>query len=515
MAERPGAPLVPRRTFLASAAVLGAAVATGTACASDSGGRPDAAAPGTAASGTSITSITSVADRPDPGTARRVAVLGAGLAGLTAAVDLRDAGWDVVVLEARDRVGGRVHTLREPFSDGLHAEAGGESIDDSHAALLALITRFGLTTERRAEAKTVTAQVFTGGRRQSAAAYAAGRGGKVLADYERFDTELTTLADGLDPEHPEAFASAASLDARTLADFVDGLGLEPEARFLVETENRGEYNAELADVSLLFAAQQAAVTANDDDNGAETMRIHGGNSLLPEAMLADLGERVVLRAPVSRVEWHAEGVRVITPDRRVDAARLVVAMPTPPLRRIEFSPGLPAPLARAIAELQLGAAAKVTTQYRRRFWTDLRSDGLTLTDLPFHVAWAATDSYGTATDPGLLSQFITGTAAIEAAALTDAERIRVFQDQLDQVYPEGVDDRTDHHATVAWANEPYTGGGYAVYSPGQLLPTWSVIRAGVGPILFAGEHTETLAGYMESAVRSGHRVARQIGDAPR
>ena len=84
------------------------------------------------------------------------------------------------------------------------------------------------------------------------------------------------------------------------------------------------------------------------------------------------------------------------------------------------------------------------------------------------------------------------------------------------MYPEGVADRTDRAATVAWANEAFTGGGYAVFAPGQLTTAWPAFRAGAGDgtVLFAGEHTEALAGYMESAVRSGHRVAGQIGPAP-
>ena len=172
---------------------------------------------------------------------------------------------------------------------------------------------------------------------------------------------------------------------------------------------------------------------------------------------------------------------------------------------------MPASLARAVGGLQLGAAAKVSTEYRRRFWNDLGTPGFTLTDLPFHLAWAATDSYGAATDPGILSQFITGDAARQAARTSDADRIREFQAQLDQVYPEGSSLRTARSATVAWTDEPYSGGGYAVFGPGELLSTWPTIRSGAGPMLFAGEHTESLAGYMESAVRSGHRVARQIG----
>src|SRR5882757_4251141 len=103
--------------------------------------------------------------RPHPDSRRRVVVVGGGLAGLTTALDLRDAGWDVVVLEARDRVGGRVHTLYAPWSKGLHAEAGGESIDDGHYAIQAMLKRFGLTTERRAPLKPYDSTVYYQGLR--------------------------------------------------------------------------------------------------------------------------------------------------------------------------------------------------------------------------------------------------------------------------------------------------------------------------------------------------------------
>ena len=190
----------------------------------------------------------------------------------------------------------------------------------------------------------------------------------------------------------------------------------------------------------------------------------------------------------------------------------ILAIPTPPLRAIRFSPPLPNDLAAAIAELDLGPAVKVITQYRQRFWKALGLTGFTVSDQPFGVAWASTDSYSS--EQGLLTQFITGTPARDAATLDDVTRITTFQAQLDAVYPEGVADRTDHAATVAWINEPYTGGGYAVYRPGQFLRFWPALRKGTSRIRFAGEETEALAGYMESAVRSGHRVARALGAPP-
>jgi len=122
---------------------------------------------------------------------------------------------------------------------------------------------------------------------------------------------------------------------------------------------------------------------------------------------------------------------------------------------------------------------------------------------------------GGAERPGVLTQFVTGDVARSGAALGDQRRITTFQSQLGAVYPEGRSEMSEIATTMAWANERYTGGGYAVYAPGQLTRFWPLLRQPHGAIWFAGEHTETLAGYMESAVRSGNRVAAAIGPAPR
>jgi monoamine oxidase len=181
----------------------------------------------------------------------------------------------------------------------------------------------------------------------------------------------------------------------------------------------------------------------------------------------------------------------------------------PPLRRITFAPALPAAVAAVVERLDLGAAVKVIHEYTARFWEAEGVPGFTVAALPFHVAWAPTDSYQSVA--GILTQFVTGKPARIAARQSDARRLTWFQRQLDRVYPEGVPLHTANAATMAWANEPYTGGGYAVYRPGQMVSFWPVVRDGLPRIKFAGEHTEPLAGYMESAVRSGHRVAALLG----
>jgi monoamine oxidase len=463
------------------------------------------------------------APRPDPGVARRVIVVGAGLAGLTAAVGLRDAGWDVIVFEARRRVGGRVHTLYGgddgvPFERGLRAEVGGESIDDTHTSLRKMVLRFGLATERRPGSTTsrATMGLFRyRGRTYPFSALAALRGGAVLGDYLRVNDELQRLAEKhrIDPEHPEAADGAAELDRLSFAAWLDSLQLVPEARFVTEQANVSLYNAQLSDVSMLFVAQQTAVTAGMLDSQSETMRVAGGNATLPNAMAATLGSALILDAPVTAVRRHGQVVGVTARGREHFAAHVVVAVPPPPLRDVRFDPPLPEPIAAAIAGLDLGAATKVVNQYRSPFWRAHDQSGFSMSDLTYRISWDAADSY---TSPaGLLTTFTTANNGRALAALAATTRVGRVRDELAIVFPESPDQLTGPAATMAWSDEPFTRGGYAVYKPNQLGAFWEPLRAGTDRIQFAGEHLEALAGYMESAVRSGIRVAARLGPPPK
>ena len=454
-------------------------------------------------------------ERPDAGTTGRVIVVGAGLAGLTAAHDLRGAGWEVLVLEARDRVGGRVRTFHEPFTDEFHAEAGGESIDDNHTALRALVAKFGLRTEARRADRDTTATIFVHGRRRAAADYVSGRGGKVYDDYNRYYAAVDKLGDGIDPNRPDRARRAEQLDRRSLADFIGGLRLLPEARFIVERAETAAYATEPKNLSLLFVAQQSAVVRGVPATAVETMRIRGGNDGLPRAMASALGTVVHLGIEVRRIETHHDHVRVSTATGRFDGAHVVVALPPPPLRRIQFSPTLPITARRVIANLELGPAVKVATQYAERFWTSGGASGLIVTDQPFHIAWEATDSITPdrlVAGPGILSTFTTGRDAIALSERADRSRIAEVHREVARIYPEAVGIATTPtaSATKAWRNDRWTGGGYAFWRPGQFLDGWDALRRSYGRVHFAGEHTEALAGYMESAVRSGHRVAATI-----
>ena len=216
------------------------------------------------------------APRPEHAVSRRVVVVGAGLSGLTAALALRAAGWEVVVLEARDRVGGRVHTLRQPFADGLHVEAGGESIDDNHDQIQALARHYHLTLARRPADKLEKAAVYQGGRRSSLSALTASDPG-ALAGYAAFGNALITMAGDLDPAHPELASMAEVWDSQSLDDFAATQTLDAGAELLVQSDYRGNFNAQFDQVSLLFVLQQAVVDASLPESGVEAMRIAAGN----------------------------------------------------------------------------------------------------------------------------------------------------------------------------------------------------------------------------------------------
>jgi monoamine oxidase len=289
-----------------------------------------------------------ITPRPETATRGRVVVVGAGLSGLTAALALRAGGWEVIVLEARDRVGGRVHTLYSSFAHGLHVEAGGESIDDNHDQIQALARHYRLAMAHRPANRLENAAVYRGGTRSVLHALAAADPG-ALNGYVAFGDALIRTAGDLDPAHPELAAHAELWDGQSLQDFAATQTLDAGAELLVQSDYRGNYNAQLDQVSLLFVLQQSVVDEALPESGVETMRIAAGNSALPDAMARDLGTAVRLDSQVTKIEQHSWGVRVHAGGAATeDAAHLVLAVPPPTLRVVSFDPPLPSEVASMI-----------------------------------------------------------------------------------------------------------------------------------------------------------------------
>jgi len=255
------------------------------------------------------------------GPRRRVVVIGAGLGGLAAADVLHRAGIDVVVLEARDRVGGRVHTLRG-FAAGQVAESGGEFLDSDHTVMRGLVRRFGLRLDDLTQAGSdQPGCVYLNGRRFTEPGLYTS---EVNNEIDRFYTALSRLSDPLDPRDP--VAGGAGLDRHSAADFLDSLRLDPQARLAIEHDIiRDDYDVEPKDLSLLFLAQGDSLPAGQ----AERYRIHGGNDQVPRALRRTLGGRVRLSTPVTAVAQDAHGVTVTAAGTKFRADACILAAPLP------------------------------------------------------------------------------------------------------------------------------------------------------------------------------------------
>ncbi|MDA0267626.1 MAG: flavin monoamine oxidase family protein [Cyanobacteria bacterium] len=441
-----------------------------------------------------------------------VVVIGAGLAGLVAAHELQQRGWRVTVLEARDRVGGRVVTLRAPFKQSQHAEGGGEYIDSLrvHPQMHHYVRKFNLRLEpvNRVPEQGV---YYLQGRRLplSNRALTEVFGAQTWRGDDRFWAELETLALALgDLDHPESMADAAALDQVVLSRWIDTLDQDPLARVLTEQYLRGEYD-DPEWLSLLFLIQQAALYDQVPDQRIEMYRIQGGNDRLPQAIAAALAKPVQLDTPVTAIRQTALGVEVSHGQGTVTADYVVVATPLPPLRSVQFEPALSPILQRAIAELNYGSHVKVINQFEHRLWqTEQGLSGLTITDLPIGFVSEATSSQpGTA---GILTAYVAGQYGRELTAMAAIDRRETVLAQLKQIYP-GLQTQVGTTTDVVWPQDPWVGGSYSAYGPGQLTAFWPAFQQPYGRLLFAGEHTDRYIGYMEGAVRSGQRASRWLG----
>jgi monoamine oxidase len=393
----------------------------------------------------------------------KVVVVGAGLAGLSAADELQRSGAEVVVLAARDRVGGRVWSRR--LENGAVVEMGAEFILPGNTAIRELAERFGLGLWDKG---------MRYGHREP-------RGG-VRASLAEVEAAAAMAERELE-------RTAADVSAQRL---LERLQIPPGAReaLLARVEISSGNSADLVN------ARDLAGIAHVDDEPAPS--IAGGNQGLPLALAESLGAAVRLLRPVERIAWRAEGVRLRASRAEIEADGCVVAVPASVLPRIRFEPALPDRLADAVAAIRYGQAAKLFVPLRRsaapsavmsvpeRYWT-----------------WTATAD-GEEPQP-VVSAFAGSPAALgrlEVAAgherwLASIERLR---DDL-ELDPEGA-------LLSTWSDDPWVGAAYSTSPPAEIA---AAFERPVGPLAFAGEHAGgEFSALMEGAIRSGRRAAAAL-----
>ena len=442
--------------------------------------------------------------------ARKILILGAGAAGLAAALKLRELGYDVMVLEARMRPGGRIYTVREPFSDGLYAEAGAGRIPASHKLTLQYAQRFGLELDPFWPRSGAEVWFWRGARQVVPHG--------CEPDLDRLPVEFTPRErevgfDGL----AQLYFDRVSADLRDLPE--DGWPYPEVDRYKDVAFGEFLRRQGASDDAILYLAQgfeddSLLDFAHDELSRSEPSmwKIRGGNDLLPQAMARELGERIRYGAEVRRIEEDAGGVRVTFvaagAEQTANAERVICTIPFPVLREIEVSPAWSGPKAAAIQTLYYSPVTHIFVQTRARPWEREGLNGFATVDLPMELWCPTHDRPG---HRGILMAYIYEELAREYSALAPQARINRTLDLFEQVHP-GARAEFETATTWSWSNEPYSRGAFLTTRPGE-FKLLAGAAAPEGRVHFAGEHTSPWPDWIQGALHSGLRAAREVDQA--
>ena len=449
-------------------------------------------------------------ERRPPG--KKILVAGAGLAGLTAALELVRAGHDVTVLEAQAREGGRVHTLRDPFSEGVHGEAGAVRIADNHTDVLAYVNEFGLELEPYLGPGDPV-WVMQGQRLIE-------RSGKPfefpvpLRDDERGFTvgelwaryTMPVLAEAAkapsDPWPPE---SLRPFDQLNLRGFYVKAGASTAAADLITLGYDVETRSALATLQSELLESLAK----------KWFRIKGGSDLLPRALAQRLRTRLRYGCALTGVRQDAESVEVTVVgsggQEQLKADALVVTLPAPLLRQVSFDPGLAADKMELIRTLEMTPASRLFLQTRERFWMKEKLNGVAYVDGLSMRLWPGAP--GPEKERGILHTCSEGRASLALDSLPDDARLSAVLSDAERAFP-GISKVVEGHAYRSWTADPWQRGAFTGFRPGETARAYAILSRPEGRIYFAGEHASRAPGWMQGAVESGLRAAVDINARP-
>ena len=440
------------------------------------------------------------------GSGRRVAILGAGLAGLAAGWELKNAGHQVTILEAQLHPGGRVHTIREGLSDNLYAEAGAGRIPNTHNITLEWVKYFGLELEPFWP--------------KDLAEVALLKGKRVVTPVGK-PVDMSQVPLDLTPE--ERKIGLSNLDEHYYGETMRKLGdairddWPPELARLGDISfadflrQRGASEDAIHFMAFGFEKDSALDFVRDaSSHHTESLsKIKGGNDQLPRAFAAKLSEEIRYGCAVEHIERGESRVRITCRHAglqdQIEADAVVCAIPYGVLRNIAVTPEWSSAKRKVINNLYYGPVVRTTYQVSRRYWQDQGLNGFGTSDKNFEV-WQPT--YGKPGKRGLLQAYVYEDYAHKLDQLTESERIDQMVHDMDEVLP-GLQPNLETVIAKSWVNDPWQKGAYVVYQAGQ--PQWYAdICRREGRIWFAGEHASPWPGWMQGAIASGLRVAKEI-----
>jgi monoamine oxidase len=475
-----------------------------------------------AAAGTAAVTAAAWAPRARAAAAPRVVVVGAGLAGLTCAFRLKQAGVTVEVHEASDRVGGRCWSIRGAFAPGLVAEHGGELIDTGHIEIRQLTKELGLGLDNLLQAETNGTEplfYFDG------TPYTYAQASEDFnAVYQKLHKDVSAAS------YPTTYQISTprgrELDAMSIIDWIEEsvpAGVTSRFGQLLDIAYNIEFGAECSNQSalnllyLLGYIGQGKLRLFGPSN--EKYHVRGGNDQITATLAAALRGQVTLGSELVAIRLTPAGAYALTfrqggTTKSLTADRVVLALPFSIMRRsVDFSKaGFPAVKARAIRELGMGTNSKLNVGFKTRHWRSLGCNGDTYADTGYQATWEVSRAQpGT---PGILVDYTGGIIGDSFGTGTPSSRARKFLAQIEPVLP-GITAQWDGRATIDyWAAYPWTRGSYSYYRPGQYTAFGGAEEQVSGACHFAGEHTtQDFQGYLQGAVFSGQRAAAEVLDA--
>jgi monoamine oxidase len=433
--------------------------------------------------------------------AGRVVVIGAGFSGLAAAYELQRAGYEVTVVEARNRVGGRVLS----FSDlvpGKNVEGGGELIGSNHPAWLAYAKQFGLSFLDVGE-EDLEAPIVLNGKKVTAE-----QSEQLWEEMEKVFNTIVTDAAKVDADEPWKAAGAEALDKRTLADWIDKQGASPLCTSALHTMMMADngvvtqWQSYLANLAMVKGGGLEKYWTE-----SEVYRCRGGNQQLATKLVAAIGAaRVLTRTPVRALALTERGARVTLGSGKVlEAEHVLLTAPPSVWNKIAIDPVLPPALAP-----QMGTNVKFLMALKSPVWRRTELSPELLSDGPVSMTWHPTDGQ---TGPGeALTAFSGGPAADMCREWTATGRNQNYLAELNKVY-RGITASFVRARFMDWPSDPWSKASYSFPAPGQVTSQGPTLRQGIGRLHFAGEYSSyAFMGYMEGALNSGAAAAKRIAE---